>query len=94
MPLADVPQPPVAPRRPVTHLAHEDARPDDWHWLANRDDPAVVEYLETENAYADAVLGPTAPLQERLFEQIRSRVAETDVSAPLFTAAGGTGPGP
>ena len=84
MPLVDVPQPPVAPRRPVTHLAHEDARPDDWHWLANRDDPAVMEYLETENAYADAVLGPTAPLQERLFEEIRARVAETDISAPTF----------
>ena len=84
MPLAEVPHPPAAPRRTVTHVAHGDARTDDWHWLADRDDPAVVEYLRAENAYADAVLAPTAALQDRLFEQIRSRVAETDISAPTF----------
>jgi oligopeptidase B len=84
MPLAEVPTPPAAPRRTVTYLAHGDARTDDWHWLADRDDPAVVEYLQAENAYADAVMAPTAPLQDRLFEQIRSRVAETDISSPIF----------
>jgi oligopeptidase B len=31
----------------------------------------------------DAVLGHTAPLQETLFEEIRSRVLETDVSVPV-----------
>jgi oligopeptidase B len=82
--LADVPHPPAAPRRPVTHLAHGDARTDDWQWLADRDDPAVTEYLKAENSYCDAVLAPTAGLRERLFGQIRSRVAETDISAPTF----------
>jgi oligopeptidase B len=84
MPLAEVPTPPVAPQHTVTHLAHDDPRADDWHWLADRDDPAVVEYLQAENAYADAVMAPTAGLQDRLFEQIRSRVAETDISSPTF----------
>ncbi|MGH9105359.1 MAG: S9 family peptidase [Acidimicrobiales bacterium] len=76
--------PPVAPRRPSTHVAHGDTRDDDWQWLANRDDPAVAEYLQAENAYADAVLAPTKALQEQLFEEIRLRVAETDISAPVF----------
>jgi oligopeptidase B len=76
--------PPAAARRPVVHNAHGDDRPDDWHWLANRDDPAVVEYLEAENRYADAVLAPTLPLQEELFQRIRGRVAETDISAPAW----------
>jgi oligopeptidase B len=84
MPLADVPHPPAAPRRTVAHLAHDDVRADDWHWLADRDDPAVVEYLQAENSYADAVLAPTAALRERLFQQIRARVAETDISTPTF----------
>ncbi len=84
MPPAEVPTPPAAPRRPLTHLAHNDARPDDWAWLADRDDPAVVDYLQAENAYADAVMAPTAGLQDRLFEQIRARVAETDISSPTF----------
>jgi oligopeptidase B len=76
--------PPVAPRRPAAHSAHGDARPDDWQWLTDRDDPAVTEYLEAENRYADAVLAPTAELQEQLLDQIRTRVAETDVSAPIW----------
>ena len=82
--LPDVPTPPVAPRHPAAHVAHGDIRPDDWHWLANRDDHEVLAYLTAENAYADEVLLPTAWLRERLFEQIRSRVAETDISAPVF----------
>jgi oligopeptidase B len=82
--LPDDAPPPVAPRVPSALIAHGDTRQDDWQWLANRDDPAVVEYLRAENAYADAVLAPTVPLQERLFEQIRSRVAETDISTPVF----------
>jgi oligopeptidase B len=75
---------PAAPRRPTEHLAHGDARPDDYQWLANREDPEVMAYLEAENAYADAVLSPTRELQELLFEQVRLRVAETDVSPPVF----------
>lgn len=68
----------------MVHTAHGGSRPDDWYWLANRDDPAVIEYLEAENRYADAVLAPTLAFQEELFEQIRKRVAETDVSAPVW----------
>ena len=84
MRLPDVPRPPAAPRRPAAHVAHGDIRPDDWQWLANRDDPEVIAYLEAENAYADAVLSPTDALRENLFERIRSRVAETDISTPVF----------
>ncbi|HXW80912.1 MAG TPA: hypothetical protein VEJ84_15525, partial [Acidimicrobiales bacterium] len=84
MPLSNAQQPPAAPRRPTTHVAHGDTRPDDWEWLVNRDDPEVTAYLEAENAYTDENLAPTLPLQERLFEQIRNRIAETDVSTPMF----------
>ena len=45
---------PVAPRRPIVLRAHGDERVDDWFWLRDRDDPRCVEYLEAENAYADA----------------------------------------
>jgi len=82
--LSPLPAQPVAPRRPAAHAAHGDVRPDDWQWLSNRDDPAVVDYLQAENRYADEVLGPTKGLQEKLFEEIKARVAETDVSAPVF----------
>ena len=44
----------------------------------------MVEYLQDENAYGEAVMAPTAALQEELFQRIRARVSETDVSAPSY----------
>jgi oligopeptidase B len=73
---------PRAPRRPQRLVAHGDERVDDWYWLRDRDDPEVVAYLEAENAYTKAVLAPTEDFQERLYAQIRSRIQETDTSAP------------
>ena len=84
MPVPELPRPPAAPRRPAAHVAHGDIRADDWQWLANRDDPEVIAYLEAENTYADAVLAPSEPTREDLFERIHARVAETDISTPVF----------
>jgi oligopeptidase B len=78
-----VPVPPRAPIRPHQLVAHGHTRTDNWYWLMDRDDPAVLEYLQAENAYADEVLAPTAGLQDELFEQIRHRVQETDAGAPM-----------
>jgi oligopeptidase B len=63
--------------------AHGDERVDDWFWLRDRDDPNVREYLEEENAYTRDVMAPTAALQQEIFEEIKSRVQETDASAPV-----------
>ncbi len=76
------PTPPAAPRRPHQLVAHGQERVDDWYWLGDRDDPDVLDYLRAENEYADAVLAPTEALQHRLFDEIKGRVAETDVGPP------------
>src|SRR6185312_12637958 len=39
-------------------------------------------YLKAENAYADAVLAPTKPLQDKLFNEIISRIKQDDSSVP------------
>jgi oligopeptidase B len=75
--------PPSAPKRPRVLSLHGDDRVDDWYWLRDRDDPEVIEYLTAENTYADAMLAPLAPLRDRIFEEIKSRVQETDESAPV-----------
>ena len=67
--------------------AHGDERSDDWYWLRDRDDPEVIAYLEAENAYADAMLAPLLPLRDRIFEEIKARVQETDESAPVADGA-------
>src|SRR5260370_28729927 len=82
-PMPGFPQPPRAPRRP-TELRHgRDVRVDDWHWLRDRDDPAVRELLEAENTYLDAMLAPLEKLRADVFAEIKARVVETDVSAPV-----------
>lgn len=76
-------QEPVAPQRP--HTWHRPTGPvdDPWAWLRDRDDPATIPYLEAENRYADAWFGDRAALVDELFDELRSRVQETDLSAPV-----------
>ncbi len=77
------PAPPLAPARPVELTLHGDTRIDPWYWLRDRDDPEVVAYLEAENEHTQAALSHTEKFQAELFEEIRSRIQETDVSAPV-----------
>lgn len=77
------PVPPVVARRPVVRTHHGDALEDPYAWLREADDPEVVALLEAENAYADAVTQDSAPLTEAIFEEIRRRTKETDLSVPV-----------
>ena len=75
--------PPDAPRRPTELTAHGDTRIDDWYWLRDRDDPEVIAYLEAENRWTERATAHTATLEKKLFGEIKSRIEETDVSAPV-----------
>jgi oligopeptidase B len=74
--------PPRPEPRPRVLRAHGRDRVDEWHWLAERDDPEVIAHLRAENAHTEAALAHLAPLRKRLFEEIRSRVREPDDGAP------------
>ncbi|MEO5799082.1 MAG: S9 family peptidase [Gemmatimonadales bacterium] len=75
--------PPVADRRPNPVVRHGEHLPDDYAWLRDREDPAVLALLEAENSYATAVLAPTEPLQEQLYREMLGRIKETDLSVPV-----------
>lgn len=80
------PPEPVAPtalRRAVTVARHGVDAVDEYGWLREKEDPAVVQYLEAENAYASAVLAPTRDLQETLYREMLGRIKETDLSVPV-----------
>ena len=79
---AQDPQPPIAQVRPTELEAHGDVRVDNYYWLRERQNPQVIEYLEAENAYTDAVMAHTEALQEELFEEIVDRIKEDDESVP------------
>lgn len=74
--------PPVAERRVRIDTLHGDVRRDDYFWLRNKRDPAVRAYLEAENAYAEQVLAPRKPLQDVLYNEMLSRIKQTDLSVP------------
>jgi oligopeptidase B len=74
---------PSATRRPDVLRHNGRERVDDWYWLRDRDDPEVLAYLEAENAHTARELAHLEPLRERIFEEIKGRVRETDASAPL-----------
>jgi oligopeptidase B len=77
-----VPNPPQAPQRPHVLTAHDHQRQDPWFWLRDKDDPQVTAYLEAENAYTEEALESLAPLREELFEEMKARIKETDMSVP------------
>jgi oligopeptidase B len=79
----DRPVPPEPERRPVTLEAHGDQRVDDWYWLRDKEDPAVIAHLEAENSYTEAAMAGTRPLQDALFAEMVARIEETDLSVPV-----------
>ncbi|SDF13008.1 oligopeptidase B Serine peptidase. MEROPS family S09A [Cellulosimicrobium cellulans] len=85
--VAETPQAPVAPRRPAPRTHHGETVDDDYEWLRDKESPEVVAHLEAENAYTEARLAHLEPLRERIFEEIRARTLETDLSVPVRQGA-------
>jgi len=75
-------QPPMARIVPVKLEKHGHIRVDNYYWLRERDNPEVIEYLEAENEYTENVMAHTHDLQEVLFEEIKGRIKQTDMSVP------------
>lgn len=87
------PVPPVARKIPVTITQLGRTRTDDYQWMKDDNwqavlrDPTLIkadvkEHLEAENAYREAMLASTLPLQEEMFEEMRGRIKEDDSSVP------------
>ncbi|MEO5565507.1 MAG: S9 family peptidase, partial [Luteimonas sp.] len=81
----DAATPPDVARKPhVVTTPFGASRNDEYYWL--RDDsrkaPGMLAYLEAENAYADTVMAPLQPLQQRLYEEIIGRIKQDDSSVP------------
>lgn len=67
---------------PKTLKIHGDVRIDNYYWLKARDNPEVIDYLEHENAYHDAMTAHTKKFQEDLFLEMKARIKEDDESVP------------
>jgi len=63
-------------------IARVDNGQDPYKWLERRDAPDVLDYLKAENAYLEQQLADQAELRETLFQEIKGRIRETDLSLP------------
>lgn len=76
--------PPVAAEIPYEITAHGHTRTDDFYWLRNIDDPAVMDYLTAENAYADSMMLPLEGLIDTLQNELIARIPDDDYSVPYY----------
>lgn len=63
-------------------IARKAPGPDPYAWLQERDNPEVLDYLKAENAWQEAQLADQQALRETLFDEIKGRILETDLSLP------------
>src|SRR5688572_5642068 len=75
--------PPVAERRPIERTHHGDTFVDDYEWLRDKQSADTLAYLEAENAWTQARTSHLAELREQIFEEIKGRTQETDLSVPV-----------
>ncbi len=78
-----LPSPPVAQRRAWRREHHGDVVEDPYEWLRDADDPAVIAHLEAENTYAEARTAHLEPVRQAIFDEIKGRTLETDLSVPV-----------
>jgi oligopeptidase B len=82
--MTDKIQAPVAKIIPKTLEKHGDIRIDNYFWLNERENPEVIDYLNEENDYYNALTAHTKQLQTELYEEMKSRIKEDDESVPYL----------
>ncbi|HEY7317970.1 MAG TPA: S9 family peptidase [Candidatus Binatia bacterium] len=69
-------------RIPTRLEKHGHVRIDDYYWLRERNNPAVIAYLTEENKHAEKAMAKAQPSEDKLFEEIKARFKQTDMSVP------------
>ena len=67
---------------PKVFKEHGAERADDYFWLSDPKDSNVINHLHAENAYVEAYLKQTEPLQKKLYDELVSRIPGRDQSLP------------
>lgn len=79
---SDFPAPPVAEIKPDTFVNFGQTRIDNYFWMKDRNNPAVIDYINAENAYTDTIMASTKALQQTIYDEILGRMKEDDESFP------------
>ena len=76
------PTPPIAAKHSHELVTHGDKRIDNYYWLRQQENPEVIDYLNAENDYTEDKMQHTKELQKSLYDEMLSRIKETDLSVP------------
>jgi len=78
-------RPPSPSKTPYYMVAHGDVRDDPFYWMRDdfRKNPTVLSHLKKENLYAKAVMSDMQQLQSMMIAEMRQRIPDEDISAPL-----------
>src|SRR5918995_2905287 len=79
---SEVVAPPIARAIPRVEVVHGETRVDPYYWMREKSNPEVIAYLDAENRHTDSVMRHTEDLQERLYQEMRARIKEADLSVP------------
>jgi oligopeptidase B len=74
---------PKARRIPLERSHHGDTVIDPFEWLRDKENPEVIAYLEAENAFTEEATAHLAGLRQTVFDEIKARTQETDLSVPV-----------
>jgi oligopeptidase B len=74
---------PTPKRVDAERVHHDDVFLDPYEWMRDKSDPEVIAHLEAENTHVDEVTAYQEPLRQRIFDEIKARTKETDLSVPL-----------
>ncbi|WP_306496585.1 S9 family peptidase [Corynebacterium striatum] len=74
--------PPIAAKHPITRQFHGRSFVDDYEWVRDKESAETLDYLRAENAYTEQETAHLKELTENIFQEVKSRVKETDMSVP------------
>lgn len=74
--------PPIAAKHPITRQFHGRSFVDDYEWMRDKESAETLDYLRAENAYTEQETAHLKELTENIFQEVKSRVKETDMSVP------------
>jgi oligopeptidase B len=77
------PAPPLAPIIEHREVRHGQVVVDPYYWLREKSNPEVIQYLQAENTYTQAMTKDLPPFADTLYSEMLSHIKQTDLSVPV-----------
>lgn len=75
-------QAPIAKQEAFIREFHGRSFVDEYEWMRTKESQDTLDYLNAENAFTEAKTAHLQQLTDNVFEEIKSRVKQTDMSVP------------